>query len=434
MRTIPESEKKKKQYPLSEWLFFNYLKKADRGSLRLSMPDGSCRVLGDLSQKPVEMEINDKVFFRKCVLFGEIGFGEAYTDKDWSSDDLPGVLNWFFWNSTGSGTMSSSRTTLSPANFLGAVNRVRHKLRRNTKSNSRKNISQHYDISNEFYALMLDETMTYSSALFSASDDLEAGQTAKFDAICRKLDLQPHHRLLEIGCGWGAFAVYAAERYGCRVDAVTISEKQFEYAKERIENKGLEDYVDVRLCDYRLLEGRYDRIVSIEMAEALGHEYVDLFFRKCGELLDEQGLILIQCITMPDPYFERYISQTDWIQKHIFPGGCLLSHRQILNSLHRTGELMAWDVHSFGPDYARTLRLWRDNFKRNRGKAAAMGLDEAFLRKWEYYLVLCEISFEARYTNVAHFLISRPMNPALHRAGSSAAWNSRELAGRHGRL
>ncbi|MCE9501673.1 MAG: cyclopropane-fatty-acyl-phospholipid synthase family protein [Leptospira sp.] len=399
-----------KSNTIAEWLFFRYLQNSKKGSLSIRFPDGNTVLLGDLSSEPVRMEILDTNFFRKCFWFGEIGFGESYMQGDWKSDDLNGVISWFLENSAENGAMSSSSNILWFVNMLGGINKIRHRFRRNTKSNSRKNISEHYDISNEFYSLMLDKTMTYSSAIFSSSEDLESAQIRKYETICRKLNLNKNHRVLEIGCGWGGFSRYAAEKYGCKIDAVTISEEQFLYARENISANCLNDLVKIKLCDYRDLRGKYDRIVSIEMVEALGHEYVDLFFRQCNGLLEKDGIMLIQCITMPDPYFDRYIRQTDWIQKHIFPGGCLLSQKQILESLNRTGNLIVWDLESFGPDYGRTISIWKKNFKLNIEKVKALGLDDEFLRKWEYYLSISEVGFNSRYTNVVQLLLTSPMN------------------------
>lgn len=404
----------KSSHHFSKWLILYYLKKSKKGALKMNFPDGTSIRIGNTKSKPVEMKINHDRFFQKALLAGEIGFGEAFVDNDWDSEDLQGVIGWFLENSKDLGTSSGAGKTLAVYNLLGALNMIQHKLNRNTKKNSKRNISLHYDISNRFYSLMLDKTMTYSSGVFSKSDSLEESQIRKYDLICKKLQLQKQHRVLEIGCGWGGFSKYAATKYGCKIDAVTISREQFVYAKGLIEKNGLENQINLQFKDYRELKGKYDRIVSIEMAEALGAQYVDLFFSVCNQLLNDDGLMLMQCITMADPYFERYVRGTDWIQKYIFPGGCLLSHRQILNSLQKTGDLMVWDAESFGPDYAKTLSIWKSNFLKNLDKVKNLGLEEEFIRKWIYYLTICEVSFEKRFTNVMHFLISRPMNPNLN--------------------
>jgi len=410
----PDSDR---HVPGSLWerLFYSHFKDGENGSLRFQIAETSevfCLGTNSRDEQPVVV-VKNAAFFRRCFLFGEIGFGEAYVDGLWDTDDLPGVLSWFLRNASHIPTFASMSTQPLLANILGPLNRLAHFMRRNSKKNSRENIAEHYDLSNEFFGLMLDETMAYSSAMYREGEDLHQAQINKFDVICRKLRLQPGMHLLEIGCGWGGFAIHAATHYSVLIDCITISQQQFEWATTRVQNLGLTNHIKIELKDYRELAGNYDRIVSIEMVEALGHNYLDTFFRKASRLLKPDGLMLIQAIMFPDPYFAKYLTETNWIQKHIFPGSCLLSLREIMNSIHRVSDLILWDAESIGPDYARTLRDWRTNVSRNESEIRRLGFDDRFFRKWNYYLTYCEVGFEHRYINDQQLLFARPMAKSL---------------------
>ena len=280
-----------------------------------------------------------------------------------------------------------------------------HKLNKNTKPGSKRNIHKHYDISNDFYKLWLDETMTYSCAVFDESGDLEEAQIRKYEKICAKAGLKEGDRVLEIGGGWGGLAIYAARKYNCRIVTATISQEQYKLARERIEAAGLGGQIETVLKDYRDLEGRYDKIISIEMMEALGHEYVPLFIEKCDGLLNGGGKMVLQCITIPDEIFEDYLKNNDYIKKYIFPGGELISLGQVKEVISRHRSLRIEDIESIGLDYAKTLDKWGENFKARKAEIMKLGFDEVFYKKWLYYLEYCQVGFAAGYLDDAQILI-----------------------------
>jgi len=354
------------------------------------------------------MEIVDPYFYKHCVLYGEIGFGEAYVEKFWNSRDLNTSLRWFAHNARFLPGFSGSGATGYFLNVLGFVNRLRHFLRPNTRRISRRNIAEHYDIGNPFYEIMLGRSMAYSSAVFaSPKESLDTAQERKFDLICRKLQLKESDHLLEIGTGWGGFAAYAAKHYGCKITTVTISEQQYLYAKEKIRKEKLGAKIDVQLRDYRTLEGSFDKIVSIEMAEAIGFRYFDTYFSACARLLKPDGLMLLQYITFPESRFEQYLRNTDFTQIYIFPGSCLLSNLEVLKSIHRTSDLVVTDLETIGQHYATTLRMWRQNVEQHLSTIGKMGYDEKFMRKWIYYLCFCEAGFAERAISDVQVVFSR---------------------------
>jgi len=355
-----------------------------------------------------ELHIYHTDFYRHAVLYGEIGFGEAYVAGAWDTPDLNRTLRWFARNAMQLPGFSGARATAWFMNVLGFVNRVRHFLRPNTQRISRRNIAEHYDIGNIFYELMLGPTMAYSCGIYkSPRDSLDTAQERKFALLCRKLQLTQDDQLLEIGSGWGGFAIYAAKNFGCRVTTVTISEQQYLYAQQKIHAAKLENRIDLKLADYRTLTGRYDKIVSIEMIEAIGFRYFDTYFRKCGELLKRDGLMVLQYITYPEARFEQYLRNTDFAQIYIFPGSCLISNLEVMKSAHRTGDLLLLDVETIGQHYATTLRQWRENIEKNRKKILGLDYSENFLRKWNYYLAFCEAGFAERAINDVQIIFSR---------------------------
>lgn len=355
-----------------------------------------------------QITVTDPYFYRHVVLYGEIGFGEAYVEKYWETTDLNLALRFFAQNARFLPGFSGSGVTTWFLGVLGFVNRLRHLLRPNTMKISRKNIAEHYDIGNPLYELMLGKTMAYSCAVFENADEsLDKAQERKFEILCRKLQLKKSDHLLEIGSGWGGFAIYAAKKFGCRITTVTISEQQFVYAKEKIRKARLADRIDIRLADYRTLEGQYDKIVSIEMAEAIGFRYFDTYFASCARLLKREGLMVLQYITFPESRYEQYLRNTDFTQIYIFPGSCLISNLEVMKSLHRTSDLLLTDLETIGQHYATTLRLWRQNIEKHRQRIAQMGYDEKFLRKWIYYLCFCEAGFAERAINDVHVVFSR---------------------------
>jgi cyclopropane-fatty-acyl-phospholipid synthase len=391
------------------------LERMTLGCLQLELPDGTRKTIGQTGAKiSASVRIVNPGFFKRCVLFGDVGFGEANVDGDWETDDITKVISWFILNVENSPAMSGGRAKKLVINLLGWQNRIAHLLRPNSLTTSRRNISEHYDLGNDFYKLFLDSTMTYSSALFTApAQTLEQAQTAKYDRLCRQLKLQPDEHVLEIGSGWGGFSVHAAKNYGVRITTVTISEEQFKYARELFHREGLSDRAEVKLQDYRLLTGQFDKIVSIEMLEAVGDEYLETYFAKCHELLKPHGLLALQMITCPDSRHDSLRKNVDWIQKHIFPGSLLLSVHRVNEALRATGDLFLHDLKDLGLSYAETLKRWRIAFNQNEPAIRALKFDTRFIRKWNYYLSYCEAAFAMRNISVVQAVYTRPNNPTL---------------------
>ena len=385
------------------------------GGLLLTLPDESEKSLGQPGAPiTARVRVANPEFFKRCVLYGDIGFGEAYVDGDWETDDITAVIAWFILNVEHSPSMSGSRARSWLINLLSGWNRLHHLLRPNSLTTSRRNIHEHYDLGNDFYRLWLDPTMTYSSAYFVSPElSLEQAQVAKYDALCRKLRFKPTDHVLEIGSGWGGFACHAVKHYGCRVTTVTISEKQFKLANERFVREGVADRVEIRLQDYRHITGQFDKIASIEMLEAVGDRYLETYFAKCHEVLKRDGLLGLQMITCPDNRYDSLRKNVDWIQKHIFPGSLLLSVARVGQALARTGDLFLHDLDDMGLFYARTLRTWFENFNARLAEVRALGFDERFIRKWNYYLCYCEAAFAQRNISVVQAIYTRPNNLTL---------------------
>ena len=399
-------------------LVLQALGKMTAGSLRLELPGGSVKTIGTPGgEVEATIRVRSAAFFQKCVLFGDVGFGESYVEGDWDTDSIERVIAWAILNVQKSPTMSGSKTRAFALNLLKFYNRALHLVRPNDLRVARRNIAEHYDLGNDFYRLWLDETMTYSSAYFTApGQDLGDAQTAKYDALCRKLHLQRGEHMLEIGSGWGGMACHAAKHYGVRVTTVTISEEQYKFARERIAREGLTESVEVRLQDYRHITDTYDKIVSIEMMEALGDRYLPTYFSKIHEVLKPGGLVALQYITVPDSRHAELRSGIDFIQKHIFPGSLLLSVGRVNETLNRTGDLFLHDLEDLGASYVRTLHLWWENFNAQLVAVRALGFDERFIRKWNYYFQYCEAAFASRNISVVQAVYTRPNNRALHRA------------------
>ena len=386
-----------------------------RGRLRLVLPDGSERVFGGLGDKPdASITIKDPDFFRRCVLGGPVGFGEAYMEGWWETADLVAVISWFIGNADESTVLEGSDRKRRRIGLMNFAHRVAHKLRPNSRRTSRRNIKEHYDLSNDFFALWLDPTMTYSSAYWDQPGaSLEQAQIRKYDVLCRKLRLQPSDQVLEIGSGWGGFSMHAAKNFGCHVTTVTISQAQFDEASRRIALAGLSNKIDVLLQDYREMRGEFDKIASIEMLEAVGERYLDGYFAQCHRLLSRKGLLGLQYITCPDAQYKVLRRGTDFIQRHIFPGSLLNSIGRVNTALNRTGDLFLHDLDDMGPYYARTLHVWRENFHRVLDAVRAQGFDETFIRKWDYYLAYCEAAFATRHISVVQAIYTRADNETL---------------------
>jgi cyclopropane-fatty-acyl-phospholipid synthase len=287
--------------------------------------------------------------------------------------------------------------------------RLFHWANRNSKNGSARNIAAHYDLGNELYKLMLDETMAYSCGIFPRPEaSLAVASTAKFEAVCRKLDLKASDHVVEIGTGWGGFAIHAVERYGCRVTTTTISQAQYDYATQKINALGLSDRITVLLQDYRDLEGQYDKLVSIEMVEAVGARFLDVYFEHCARLVKPEGAMLLQAITIQDQYYEQALKSVDYIQRYVFPGSFIPSVTALTSSLARVTDFKLFHLEDIGPHYARTLRLWRERFFRNLGKVRELGYSDSFVRLWEYYLCYCEGGFMERQLGTVQMLLTKP--------------------------
>jgi cyclopropane-fatty-acyl-phospholipid synthase len=389
-------------------LFFRSLRTLRGGSLELVCPDGNHR-FGSPGGIDASILVQDERFFPRVLLEGDTGAGDSYVDGDWTSPDLTATVRLALRN-------LSLVENASPAlaAFARFGQRLRHRLRANTLSGSRRNIGAHYDLSNDFFRLFLDRNLMYSSAFFESADEsLEQAQFHKNDRICRKLRLSPSDHLLEIGAGWGGFAIHAANRYGCRVTTTTISRQQYELARERFARE-LDDpsRVTLLLEDYRNLKGRYGKLVSIEMFEAVGLENYDAYFSACDRLLAPDGAMLLQTITMHDQRFGHYRRHPDWIQMRIFPGGELASLKHILLSLERATRLQLHHYEEIGAHYALTLREWRRRFFDTLPAAFGLGFDTRFARMWDFYLSSCEAGFLERHTGAAQILLAKNYCPA----------------------
>jgi len=352
----------------------------------------------------VQLTINDPRFYSDIAFGGAVGAGESYIHGCWSCDELTSLVRILVKNRDVLLDMDSGT-----AHLTRPLQKMFHWLNRNTRNGSQRNIAAHYDLGNDFYALWLDKRMMYSGAIFEHVDmSLEAASVAKLDRICRKLNLSPRDHVLEIGTGWGGFAIYAAENYGCRVTTTTISGQQYDYAEDAIARAGLEDRVTLLQSDYRDLDGEYDKLVSIEMIEAVGHEYHDTYFRKCCELLKRDGLMLLQAITIADQHYERAKRTVDFIKRYIFPGGCLTSVTAMSDTLTRKTDMRIVNLEDIGPHYATTLRCWRERFFDNVDRVRGMGYSEEFIRMWQYYLCYCEGAFLERAIGNVQMLMMRP--------------------------
>jgi cyclopropane-fatty-acyl-phospholipid synthase len=395
-----------------EKIVLDMLSRMSSGSLSLELPGGKMISIGNgHGGVSASVRINSNEFFKRCVLYGDIGFGEAYVDGLWDTNNVGNVIKWFLINIENSPGISGSKSKTFALNILKFFNKLSHFKRANTVDGSRKNISEHYDLNNDFFSLFLDPSMTYSSAYFKEEGmSLQAAQLAKYDRLCKLLRLKPTDHVLEIGSGWGGNAIHMARNYGCYVTTVTISEEQYKFAKQRVEEEGLGDKIIVALKDYRFIEGKFDKIVSIEMLEAVGADYYDAYFKKCDELLKKDGILAFQVITCPDSRFESLRTGVDWIQKHIFPGSLLPSVAALNRAVNNTTELTMVDLKDMGVDYGKTLAIWREKFNERLKEVKALGFDDRFIRKWNYYLEYCEAAFEMRNINVMQMVYTRPNN------------------------
>lgn len=388
------------------------LSKMEKGTLLITLPSGQEITIGNGEGAiSANLNVKDPYFFKRCVFYGDIGFGEAYVEGEWDTDNIQNVIKWFLLNIEHAPGVSGSTSQSFFINVLRFFNKIYHSKRINSVGGSRKNISEHYDLNNSFFSLFLDPTMTYSSAYFKEEGmTLEQAQLAKYDRLCQELKLKPEDHVLEIGSGWGGNAIYMAKNYGCKVTSLTISEEQFKLASERIQKENLSDQVTILLKDYRLLEGSFDKLVSIEMLEAVGAEFYTTYFKKCSQLLKKDGIFALQVITCPDSRFENLKNGVDWIQKHIFPGSLLPSVGTINKAINEVCDLTLVDLKDIGLDYAYTLNIWQQQFIKNIDEVKKLGFDDYFIRKWNYYFAYCEAAFAMRNINVMQLVYTRPNN------------------------
>ena len=388
-------------------IFFAMMKKISKGQITLFENDQEIQ-FGQLS-KSVDLQVKINVwhprFYTNAILGGSIGAAEAYMVGWWTTDNLTDTIRIVILNQQVFNDMDKGW-----ARLMEPLHTFFHMLNKNTRSGSRQNIVAHYDLGNDFYALFLDKTMTYSCGIFERDDSsLKDASIAKYDRICRKLKLEPGERVIEIGTGWGGFAAHAALNYGVHVTTTTISDRQYRYAKERFKSAGIEDRVHLLKKDYRDLEGQFDKLVSIEMIEAVGHQFLKTFFKHCSRLMKDDGLMALQAITIADQSFDRHKRSVDFIKRYIFPGSCIPSVTAIGKAVTGGTDLRIVHLEDITAHYARTLREWRHRFFSNIENIRALDFAETFLRMWEYYLSYCEAGFTERYIGDVQMVLAKPM-------------------------
>ncbi len=391
---------------LAKKLLLGQLRKIRHGRLRLIDSDRG-QSFGHVSADcafDVAIRVRNPRFYSDAVFGGTTGAGESFMHGAWDCDNLTDLVRLMVANRDLMNDVDSGWSRLSAPLF-----QLAHRLNRNTAAGSRRNIAAHYDLGNDFFQLFLDETMAYSCGIFPHADaSLLEASTAKFDAACSKLNLAPGQRLLEIGTGWGGLALHAARHYGCHVTSTTISREQYELATEKVARAGLSDRITLLLEDYRELKGEYDALVSIEMIEAVGHQYLDTYFTRCSSLLKPSGAMLLQSITIRDQFYEHARRSVDFIKRYIFPGSFIPSVRALTDSIARCTDMKLSNLEDIGPHYARTLKLWRQRLMSRQSEVRALGYPESFIRMWDYYLCYCEGGFEERQLGDVQMLLTKP--------------------------
>ena len=394
----------------------NFFSKIKIGTLEVIFKDKTTKLYGEKNlEDKITLEIYNNRFFIKTVLYGDIGFAESFIDRDFETSNLTKLIELALLNAKYLGTTSENEKR-KLINLMPFFNRFKHSLRRNSKTNARKNISAHYDLSNDFYKLMLDKTMMYSSAVFENKDqDLYDAQKNKLEKLSSKLNIKDGSKVLEIGSGWGAMAIHLAKDKKCDVTTVTLSVEQKKLCKERFKKEGIEDKIDILLKDYRDLKGEFDAIIAVEMFEAVGREYFHIFFKKCQELLKPSGVLFLQVITIPDQRYKAYSKGSDFIQKYIFPGGHLPSILKILETTSKHTRLNLNHLEEFTEHYAKTLNIWHENFENNLDEVKKLGFDDYFIRMWKMYLNYCEAGFLTRNINLHQLVFTRDQNINLNK-------------------
>ncbi|QBM17044.1 tuberculostearic acid methyltransferase UfaA1 [Marinobacter sp. JH2] len=393
---------------IAKQLVCHQLAQLAKGTLKIRQPGFDDLVFGDddSTYPTAELVIHNHSTWRDLVTGGSVGAAESFVAGDWSSPDLVALLRFFTRNIDTMNAFEDKFSWVSKPALKGL-----HWLNRNTPEGSRKNISAHYDLGNDLFSQFLDPTMMYSSAIYPHPDaSLEEAAVHKLDVICQKLDLQPGDQVMEIGTGWGGFAIHAAKHYGCHVTTTTISKEQLALTQARVASEGLEGKITLLFDDYRDLTGQFDKLVSIEMIEAVGPEFLDSYLSQISALLKPNGIALVQAINMPEQRYERALKNVDFIQRYIFPGSFIPSFGAILGSVSRGSDLVLTQVDDFGFHYARTLRDWCDRFMANREVLAEQGYDTQFQRLWQFYFAYCEAGFSERAIGVAHVVMAKPAN------------------------
>ena len=387
-------------------LLHRQLAQLESGEIILA--DGNVTRFGQATEAfpvSVRIDVEYPAFYGNTVFGGSLGAAESYMSGDWRCSDLVGLVRILVRNRQVLDGLDGGLSLVATP-----LRKLLHAWNRNTEQGSQRNIAAHYDLGNDFFQLFLDETMMYSCALFERPEmTLKQASIAKLERICQRLNLQPGDRVVEIGTGWGGFAIHAATHYGCHVTTTTISERQYQWAAESIRKAGLGDRITLLKEDYRKLEGRFDKLVSIEMIEAVGHHYFKTFFRKCADLLKPEGLMLLQAITINDREYRRARDEVDFIKRHIFPGSCIPAISALVESATDASDLQLIQLDDIGPHYATTLRCWREAFMARLDEVRAQGYSEPFIRLWEFYLAYCEGGFEERALGDVHMLMAKPL-------------------------
>ena len=390
-------------HQLARALVFNQLKKIKTGQITI-IERSQKFSFGKKDKLNVTVTVHDPRFFGALAFGGSIGVSEAFMQKFWSVSDLTKLIRIMAINQN---TMDQLEGLFNM--FLKPILKCLHYLNQNSVKGSEINISKHYDLGNDFFSLFLDSTMMYSSAVFkNPHDSLYQGSIHKLETICQGLELTSQDHVIEIGSGWGGFAIYAAKHYGCKVTTTTISKEQYKYVKQKIKDLKLSHKITVLFSDYRHLKGQYDKLVSIEMLEAVGYQYYETYFKVCASLLKPQGLAVIQTITITDQRYEKAKRSVDFIQRYIFPGSCIPSITALQNSMTQSSDLKIYSIHDIGTHYARTLALWREGLFKNLKDIKALGFDDAFIRMWHFYFSYCEGGFEEKVISDIHLKLVKP--------------------------
>lgn len=393
-----------------------YLSKITHGSLEVTFCDGKIKKYGNNKNPKAKVFLYNAALFKRLTFYGDIGFAESYMDRDFECDDLTSLIKIAIINSNALQTKSEDEKSLSLYNLFPLFNKIKHFMRKNSKTKAKKNISEHYDLSNQFFKLFLDDTMMYSSAIFENSDEsLYEAQRRKIDILAKKLNLKKGSKVLEIGSGWGAMAMHLAKVYSCEVTTLTLSKEQKKLCENRFRKNNIEALINIILKDYRDINGQFDAIIAVEMFEAVGREYFDIFFKKCEALLKPSGILLMQVITMPDQRYKSYCKGTDFIQKYIFPGGHLPSIGKILKVTSKETKLNLLHLEEFTEHYAKTLNLWHKSFNQKLEEVKKLGFDEYFIRMWKMYLCYCEAAFLTRNINLVQVAFTRYENMTLNK-------------------